>query len=310
MGFKDWQIPDVMPASYDTKARVQFMDDHGFKAQIMYPNVLGFAGQAAARLDPELRLVSTQIYNDAMAEMQADSGNRLFPMALIPWWDVKLAVAEVERCHKMGFRGINTNTDPHDHGLPELGDTYWDPLWEVCTGYNLPINFHIGASDESMTWFGTGSLPSFDLARKVAYGSTMLFLSNARVLVNIMLSRFLERWPDLKMVSVESGVGWIPFILEAISYQMSEAGIKPKLSPKEIFQRQMYASSWFEREDLIHNARLVGVDNVMFETDFPHPTCLYPNPLGYMAETAAKFTLEERQKIFGGNAARVYNIPV
>jgi predicted TIM-barrel fold metal-dependent hydrolase len=245
-----------------------------------------------------------------MAEMQADSGNRLFPMALIPWWDVKLAVAEVERCYKMGFRGINTNTDPHEHGLPELGDTYWDPLWEVCTGYNLPINFHIGASDESMTWFGTGSLPSFDLARKVAYGSTMLFLSNARVLVNIMLSRFLERWPDLKMVSVESGVGWIPFILEAISYQMSEAGIKPKLSPKEIFQRQMYASSWFEREDLIHNARLVGVDNVMFETDFPHPTCLYPNPLGYMAETAAKFTLEERQKIFGGNAARVYNIPV
>lgn len=310
VGFKDWQIKDVIPAAYNCKARVEFMDNNGFQAQIVYPNVLGFGGQAAARLDPELRLISTQLFNDAMAEMQAESGDRILPMALIPWWDVKLAVAEVERCHKMGLRGVNTCTDPHEHGLPSLGESHWDPLWDTCSGLNLPVNFHIGASDESMTWFGQGSWPMFTLNQKIAFGSSVLFLSNARVLSNIILSRFLERFPNLKMVSVESGVGWIPFLLEALEFQMQEAGIKYTVPPLEIFRRQLYACSWFERNNFVHSARSIGVDNVMFETDFPHPTCLYPDAMGYMKDTAGEFTPEERKKVFGGNAARIYNIPL
>ena len=74
------------------------MDEAGIYAQIVYPNVIGFGGQNTAQVDPELRLVSTQIYNDAMAELQEESGDRLCPMALLPWWDIDAAVKETRRC--------------------------------------------------------------------------------------------------------------------------------------------------------------------------------------------------------------------
>ena len=305
-----WQIEDVHPGSYEVKERLAFMDSAGIAAQVAYPNLLGFGGQKAAVVDPELRLLVTQIYNDAMAEMQAASHGRIFPMALMPWWDIKHAVAETERCHKMGLHGINTNSDPNDHGLPDLSDPYWFPLWELCSDLDLPVNFHIGASDTAVNWIGPGVWPSHDADDQLAVWSAMLFIGNSRVLANIIVSLFLERFPKLKIVSVESGVGWIPFMLETLEYQMQEARIKYTVPPFELFQRQIYACSWFERRHFVASARMLGVDNVLFETDFPHPTCLYPDALNYIAVAAGGFTPEERIKVFGANAARVYNIPL
>ena len=100
------------------------MDELGVWAQVVYPNVLGFGGQGpSAKVDPALRLMCLQIYNDAVAEMQAQSGGRLLPMALLPWWDVELSVAEAERCAAMGMRGVNINSDPHRHGMADLPAT-------------------------------------------------------------------------------------------------------------------------------------------------------------------------------------------
>jgi len=308
--FLSLPFEDLTHAAYDPKARIAFMDQAGITAQLVYPNVLGFGGHKAMVADPEIRLLSTQIYNDAMMEIQAESDGRLFAMALMPWWDVDEAVRELERCQQMGLRGINTNPDPHSHGLPELGDPHWHPLWEKCVEYDLPINFHIGASDESQSWFSAGCWPSHDADKQIAYGATAVAISNFRVLANILLSGFLDRFPTLKIVSVESGVGWIPFFLECLEYQMAECAVKLKSTPKEVFQRQIYACSWFERENIVASARALGVDNVLFETDFPHPTCLYPDALTYIADGAAGFTTEERRKIYGGNAIRVYNLPL
>jgi predicted TIM-barrel fold metal-dependent hydrolase len=308
--FLGFTIDDVAPAAYDVKARVAYMDSTGVAAQIAYPNVLGFGGQKAMMVDPELRLLSTQLYNDAMAEMQAASGERIFPMALTPWWDVKLAMAEIERCHGMGLRGVNTNSEPHTAGIPDMGDAYWAPFWEMCSGLEMPINFHIGASDDSMSWWTDGMWPSHTPDQWMAYGSTLLYVSNARVLTNMILSRFLERFPKLKIVSVESGVGWLPFLMEALEYQMQEANIKFEIRPIDLFRRQIYACSWFEKRNIVDTARALGVDNVLFETDFPHPTCLYPDVMEHAAASAAGFTEEERRKVFGGNAVKLYNLPV
>ena len=107
-------------------------------------------------------------------------------------------------------------SDPQNRGLPDLGERVWDPLWEVLSEEQLSVNFHIGASQSSMTWFGDSPWPSLDDERKLALGSAMMYLSNARVIANIIYSGVLERFPDLKIVSVESGVGWIPFFLEAL----------------------------------------------------------------------------------------------
>jgi predicted TIM-barrel fold metal-dependent hydrolase len=319
--FSVWRVDEVHPGCSRVKERLEFMDENGIWVQIVYPNVLGFAGQGRAPMgtrlqpvDPDLREVSTRIYNDAMAEMQAESGDRLLPMALLPWWDIHLAVEEAERCHAMGMRGININSEPHHHGMQDLSGDYWTPLWELCSDKGLPVNFHIGASDSTMSWYGDSPWPSLQPEEKLAIGGTMMFISNAKVILNLITSGLLERFPKLNFVSVESGLGWIPFVLETLDYSLVEAGArrtnKLSMSPIEYFRRQMYASFWFEGRDTSNAIRRVGVDNVMFETDFPHPVCLYPRPLEQVHDALADLTSEERRKVLSGNAARVYNIPL
>jgi uncharacterized protein len=312
--FLKWEIEEVHPGSYDIKPRLKFMDGEGIWAQIIYPNLLGFGGLRAGTLDPELRVLCTQIFNDAMAEIQEQSGNRIFPMALMPWWDIDIAVKEAQRCHKMGLKGINTNSSPHDHKVPDLGERHWDPLWEICSDLGLPVNFHIGSSTEGVDWFGKAPWPSQGVDRKIALGSTMLFMHNAQVFANIIYSGLLERFPKLKFVSVESGVGWIPFLLETLDYELEEAAPRAKkyltMKPSEYFKRQIYSCFWFEDRALRNAIDAVGVDNLMFETDFPHPTCLYPNALEHVAHTLAGLDYESKRKMLSGNAARVYQIPV
>jgi predicted TIM-barrel fold metal-dependent hydrolase len=314
MGFAKWHVGEVHAACSQTKPRLEVMDQSGVWAQIVYPNVLGFGGQlrgdaSTAPIDADLRLVSTQIYNDAMAEMQAESGGRL-----LPWWDVKQAVTEAERCHALGLRGVNINSDPHTTGMQDLSGDQWTPLWEVCSDKGLPVNFHIGASNATMDWFGSSPWPSMNPERKLAIGSTMMFISNARVICNLILSGLLERYPKLNFVSVESGIGWIPFILEALDYEIQEAGANADkrltMTPREYFRRQIYGCFWFEKDGLPEMIRRVGVDNCMFETDFPHPTCLYPSPLEAAARAMDGLTDDEIRKVMSGNAARLYNIPL
>jgi predicted TIM-barrel fold metal-dependent hydrolase len=310
MDLTKWGFDDVFEGAHNAKSRVAYMNQAGIGAQICYPNLLGFGNQKGMGSDPELRLVITKIYNDAMAEFQSDSGNRIFPMALLPWWDMKECLAEAERCRGLGFRGVNTHSEPQNNGFPVLGDKHWDPLWDWCEGNDIPLNFHIGGGFSDHEWFGEGFWPTFTSTEKLAYGSSLLFFANFKLFINIFISRWLERFPKLKLVSVESGVGWIPFMLEAVEYQMREAHTDFKVSPTEIFQRQIYACGWFERKHLVEDARRIGIGNVMFQTDFPHPVCLYPDALGYMENAAEGFTPEERRKVFGGNAANVYRIDV
>ena len=313
--FIHWPLTDVSPAVSLVEPRLALMDDCGIWGQIMYPNAVGFGGQTLANVeDPELRLMVFKIWNDAMAEMQAESGGRIMGMGLLPWWDIDAAVAEVERVAAMGLHGLNTNADPQNQGLPDLSDPIYTPMWEACEHFDLPVNFHIGASVSQASYMGTAPWPSLDNDTRLALGSAMLYIGNSRVLANFIYSGLLDRHPKLKLVSVESGIGWIPFILEALDYQADENNVHHlELKPSEYFQRQMYACFWFESDrDFMHHAERLGVDNVMFETDFPHPTCLYPQPLLGISEVfnAQNVSWENRRKILGGNAAKVYNIDV
>jgi predicted TIM-barrel fold metal-dependent hydrolase len=310
--FNKKSVAEVHEGASNVKARLKYMDDQGIYAQVAYPNLLGFGGQKAQQIDESLRVACMQIYNDAMAEWQTQSGGRIYPMALLPWWNVEQSVEEARRCAAMGLRGININSDPHQYGsLPPLGDAHWDPLWRTAIDLDLPVNFHIGASDASFSWFNSGSWPTPNDNKKLALGGLMLMASNFRVMGNILASKMLERFPTLKMVSVESGIGWIPFLLEALPYNLQQSNVTELTTPvAEVFRRQMYACTFFEREGFADNVRKVGVDNVMWETDFPHPACIYPDGLEYMAEALVELTPEERFKIFSGNAAKVYNIPI
>jgi predicted TIM-barrel fold metal-dependent hydrolase len=313
-GLYEWEIEQAHVAAYDPVARVQLMDDIGIWAQIVFPGVVGLGGQGLASVvqDNTLRTLCLEIFNDASAELQAESGDRLLPMALLPAWDIDACVREVERAHGLGLRGVNLTSDPQDVGAPDLANRAWDPVWEACSSLHMPVHFHIGASLTTMNYFGTYPWPSHDDDISLAIGGTLLFIGNARVVVNIICSGMLERFPELKIVSVESGAGWVPFILEALDYEMSENAPRQKaamsLSPTEYFKRQIYATTWFERTDLPKIVSLVGEDNIMFETDFPHPTCLYPDPLKTADENMRDLSVDAQRKILGENALKLYRL--
>ncbi len=314
-GFMRWTIDDSHPAAYAIEPRLQVMDELGIWAQVVYPNVAGFGGQRFGDVtDEALRLACVTIYNDAMAEMQEQSGERLFPMGLLPWWDIDASVRETERIAQLGLRGVNMTSDPQLHGFADLGERAWDPLWDVCSDLALPVHFHIGASQTSFSWYGESPWPSHSGDRRLAIGSAMLYLTNARVLANIIYSGLLERHPALKVVSVESGIGWIPFVLESLDYQLGEMapGAMDHLSmaPSAYFRRQMYGCYWFEKHDVAHTLDVLGHDNVLFETDFPHPTCLYPDSLEQAATGLDGVPVEVQRKVLQDNAAALYRIPL
>lgn len=314
--FLGLEFDQVHAGSSDLTERLKVMDETGIHAQIVYPNILGFGGQAAAKVEPDLRQVCVEIYNDAMAEMQEASGGRFFPMAMLPWWDVKAAVREAERTKAMGLRGININSDPHHHKdtdgnyIPDLASPHWDPLWEACSSLDLPVNFHIGASEQSMDWIGQQGWPSLTRDLQSGLGGAMLFFNNGRVVANIIYSGLLDRYPDIKFVSVESGVGWVPFMMEAIDYQLLEIAADKsfQMKPSEYFRRNFFACFWFEKTDIADTLRRVGIDNCLFETDFPHPTGLYP--IENLEDRLGDLTFEERSKVLSKNAAKLYNIDV
>jgi predicted TIM-barrel fold metal-dependent hydrolase len=313
-GLYEWEIEQAHAAAYDPVARVELMDDIGVWAQVIYPGVVGLGGQNLASLveDVALRRLCLEIFNDANGELQAESGNRLLPMALLPAWDVDACVDEAKRAHGLGLRGVNLTADPQDVGAPDLASRAWDPLWETCSTLGLPVHFHIGASLTTMNYFGTYPWDSHDDDTKLAIGGALLFIGNARVVVNIICTGMLDRFPDLKIVSVESGAGWIPFILEALDYEMTENAPHAKaalsLLPSEYFKRQIYATTWFERTDLAAIVAAVGEDNIMFETDYPHPTCLYPDPLKTAEENMRDLSPAVQRKILGETASRLYRL--
>jgi predicted TIM-barrel fold metal-dependent hydrolase len=179
---------------------------------------------------------------------------------------------------------------------------------------HLPVHFHIGASNTAMSFYGNYPWASHPMNTQLAIGGTLLFVGNARVVTNMILSGIFDRYPQLKMVSVESGVGWIPFILEALDYEMAE-NAPPELAamdkmPSEYFRSNIYATFWFEnnRNKLPELIDAVGEDNILFETDFPHPTCLYPQPLETVAPKMSTLAPETRRKILGENARKLYRL--
>ncbi|MEX5711431.1 amidohydrolase family protein [Parafrankia sp. FMc6] len=312
----DWGIESVHPAAWDAGRRITLMDELGIDTQVVYPNAIGIGGQNLFNAvdDPTVVRLCVELYNDAMAEVQAESGNRLLPMPIMPAWDIAACVREAQRCAEMGYRGVNMTADPQDSGSPDLGDPAWDPFWEVCAGLNLPVHFHIGASQTSLSYFGTTYWPSQDDYVKPAIGGASLFQNNSRLLLNSCYSGMFDRHPNLKMVSVESGIGWIPFMLEAMDYELEENAPeyfhKLQKRPSEYFTSNWYATFWFEkgRGDLQHLVDTVGEDNIMFETDFPHPTSLHPNPLEMVAEQVGSLRPETQRKVMGENATKLYRV--
>jgi predicted TIM-barrel fold metal-dependent hydrolase len=311
----EWEHEMIHVGAYDPKVRLGVLDECGIDHQVIFPNTIGLGGQdIGLGTDDTLRHLTLEIYNDRMAQMQAESDNRLLPMPVMPAWDVASCVKEAERVAALGMRGVNMTSDPQDLGAPDLASREWDPFWEACASLKLPVHFHIGASVTGMNFYGQYFWGSHPDNVKLAIGGSLLFIGNSRVVVNTILSGMFDRHPDLKLVSVESGIGWIPFILETLDYEMAENAprelAKMSKPPSEYFRSNIYATFWFEnhRNKLPDLIEAVGEDNILFETDFPHPTCMYPSPLQTVEQKMLTLSETTRNKILGENARGLYRL--
>jgi predicted TIM-barrel fold metal-dependent hydrolase len=150
------RFEDMSVASTNPEARLRYMDEFGLHTQILYPNTLGFAGNNMMKIaDVELRNFCITGYNDGMADVQRAGKGRLYPQALLPFWDIELAVKELKRCHdQLGMTGFTMTDAPESWGLPFLNDPHWDPLWAESQERGLPVNFHIGSGVIPNMWAG------------------------------------------------------------------------------------------------------------------------------------------------------------
>ena len=308
-------IEMVHAASYDCEARLDLMDLMGISHGIVYPNVGGFGNQNFLRVeDKDLRIACVEIYNDWMNDLQNRSGDRILPMALVPWWDIDACVAEVDRMQRNGAKGIVMCSNPHDSGMPNFAQPEWRPFWEICESLKVPINFHIGASEGDINWSGTVPYDTWSGDVKISLAGAAIFLGQLRWMANLLVSDVPERYPDLKFVSVESGVGWIPFLLDALDYQCGETApdhlAHLSMKPSEYFMRQFYGCFWFESRTLGPAIEHLGPDCIMFETDIPHPTCLYPHSVERVRDAIEQLSPVVQKKILQDNAAKLYGIEV
>ncbi len=306
-------MDEVPPAAWNADARLDYLDSIGVWAQAMYPNVAGFGNQQFLALkDPELMLACVRAYNDFLIEWCGADARRLLAISATPFWDVDAAVDEARRCAELGHRGILFTGEPQRYDLPYLGDEHWDPFWAAVQDLDLSISFHIGSGD-----FQSGFAP----ARIKAHGvgatrvstSVQLFLDNGTQIVDLLLSGVLARFPRLQFVSVESGIGFIPFILDAADYGFEDGQVwreRPyfEMKPSDYFRRQVYGCWFFEERTVAGVIDAVGADRLLFETDYPHPICLYGNVEAKIQAGLAGQPDDVRQQILWDNAAALYRV--
>jgi predicted TIM-barrel fold metal-dependent hydrolase len=310
-------LEEADPACYDAKARLAHMDANGIYAQVLYPNIIAFEGHAFMALDDaELKLACVRTYNDYLSEFASIAPDRFVLLTVLPFWDLDASVEELRRCNAMGHRGVLWAATLEKHGLPDFTSRHWDPLYAAAQELGVSMNFHVGVGNTAEEIEQAMNRETFDPAYNAAR-SSMSFVSNIRTLGQLLTCGLCDRFPDLDFVSVESGFGYIPFLLDSLDWQWLGAGADirypDRLMPSEYFRRQVYAMFWFEKESLDLLPRYA--DNVMFETDFPHPTCLHPGPTTYSptpAEVIRRDTdivgEDVMRKVLHDNAARVYHL--
>jgi len=309
-------MADIPPAAHDPHERLAHLDREGIHAQVLYPNVGGFGSGAFLKLkEPELMLACVRAYNDMILDWAAADPKRLVPIMATPFWDVAAAVREIERCAAAGHRGVLFGSQPQAFGEPELIDTHWDPIWAAAQAAGLPISFHIGSG----TGLELSGAAKIGFRSQIARISANAFVENERCLADIVFGGVCHRFPELKFVSVESGVGWLVFAIEAFDWQWINGGVRREhpefdLLPSEYFRRQIYGCFWFEEAGL-QKALDLYPDNLLFETDFPHPTSMSVGPQSsarrprdYAAQALAGVSDDVLAKVLHDNAAALYGL--
>tara|TARA_A100000164_G_scaffold316278_1_gene296281 strand:+ start:689 stop:1897 length:1209 start_codon:yes stop_codon:yes gene_type:complete len=287
--------------------RVSALALDGVDAEILFPN-LGLTVWATP--DSKFSQMMCGAWNDWAWETFGAYNDRLAPMAAIASGDIKGAIKEIERCAKLGFRGLSLpckpiwgppNHEDLNYNLPDF-----DPLWACVQDVDLPITFHVSTGRDPRTSRGNGGAIINYAVHSLA--PTM------EPIANLCASGVLDRFPKLIFGSIEAGIGWVAWTLQALdeAYKKHHMFVRPKLKmlPSEYFRQNGFASFQEDKVglDLAREHNLVN--NFLWANDYPHHEGTWPHSPQAIERTMGILSEEERTKILGLNSARIFKFPI
>jgi predicted TIM-barrel fold metal-dependent hydrolase len=300
---KRWE--EVPKTAYAPLERLKALDADGVDAEVLFPNPPG--GTFFEFKDAAFELDVVRAYNGALGEW-ARASDRYLPLAILPYLsDPKIIAQEIEHAASVGHRGINCLGES-PKGLPHLTDAHWYPVWSVCQELDIPVHVHgsagLRAGSSVRKW--SGYSPRQAHSAQTATSA----VTPAQVIPQMIFSGLTERFPRLKVVFAEAGIGGLNFVLAACDHEWESRRLWNRglaTRPSEIVRRQMYVNFWFEAEGikLRHD---IGIDNIMWESDFPHVASYYPRSWREIERVLEGVPADDRRKVLYENALRVYRI--
>jgi len=319
---KEWgmdpvRYEDMIPGCYDPVARVKDMDLDGVQAALCFPSFPGFAGGTFFRAkDKDLALLCVQAWNDFyIDEWCATAPDRFVPMAILPVWDIDLAVKEAERTAAKGARTFSFPDSPVPLGLPSFHTRHWDPLWQVASDAEVPISLHFGSGSFVPGFSFSGKAPGPGMAAEnvpfvvpiVLFGCNLMWST-----VDLLFSGALQRFPKLQISLAEGGIGWLPYILERSDFAWDRhrwyQDIDKEARPSDLFRKHFWGC-FIDDEHGVINRHTIGVDRLTLEIDYPHSDSNWPNSRKRAAEVLADVPDDEVEMIVETNARRMLRFP-
>ena len=293
---------DVRPGGYIPGEHVKDSDADGVDVSVIYPSI-GFIMYSTVP-DSELLTACFAAYNDWVGEFCSAYPERLKGIAMLNVDDVQVAVNELKRCANLGFIGAMIPVYPPEEKRYRLLE--YEPLWAAAQDLDVPLSLHLFTSRPSPEEFK-------------GLDQTASFISNYEHWVrmslgDMILSGVFERYPKLQVGSVENELSWAPNFLDRIDYTYTQRTRKPSwhrfkedMLPSDYFRRNVFMS--FQQDALgIRLRDIIGVDNLLWGSDYPHQDSTFPRSQQILREILADCTEEGKAMIVGGNAARVYRL--
>jgi predicted TIM-barrel fold metal-dependent hydrolase len=289
------RLSEQRAGGYDPAARLEDMDADGIRAEVIYGG-----GPLPSQKD-ELRIASYAAYNDWLADFCAKEPKRLLGIAYLPCDTPELAATEVKRAAGRGLKG---GVIPRFPGDGEWFDPEWDALWRAILDAGWAAAIHVG---------GRGRKAEMPSLSATGFMSDVLMskFAMAESISRFVLSGLLARYPDLNVVSVEGQLGWLPFTQYYLDHIWEKHRFWTKSELKErpsvYFRRQVYATFMEDPIGLRERAH-IGVDNILWSSDYPHSETTWPNSRNLTDEWMSDFPDEDRRKILFENAERLYRL--
>jgi predicted TIM-barrel fold metal-dependent hydrolase len=304
-GFNPGAFSELRPGCFDVHQRVRDMNVNGVLASMCFPTMAGFNARTFTEAgDKDLALVMLQAYNDwHVDEWCAAYPGRFIPLGIVPMWDVDLAVAEVHRLGKKGFKAVSFLEAPHAQGWPSFLSGHWDPMLEAIIEENLVLCLHIGGASGLITL-----APEAPIDHQIVIPTQVTML----VAQDLLFGPTFRKYPSLRVALSEGGIGWIPFYLDRVDRHFRNQkwihnDFGGKL-PSEVFREHILACFITDPSGLKARHQ-IGVDILAWECDYPHTDTTWPNSPEVLWDeiTDAGVTDEEIHKITWENSARFFD---